>query len=164
MPGRPLLLPVGLISAFVPIDRFFIRSGCDEKWWTAEGYFQTGSERLDRVYGWMEGIRRHAPQQEIPIIVNVCRNILGAPSTDYQIQRQLQIIIEQLDEGDPRIPSLDALHLDHRVLDAVGSLIANAHYSRAVQNAFVAPVNAVKIKAGRSDLDGRDLMLHVFSA
>jgi uncharacterized protein (TIGR02391 family) len=144
------------------IDRYFIQSGCDESWWTADGYYQTDSERFNRAFGWIEGIRRNKPHQEIPIIVNVCAKMLTAPGIDYQIRKQLEIIVDQLGADRLRSPSLDTLQLDSRVLTASGKLFADGHYKEAAREAFVALIAAVREKSGKTGGMDKDVMIQAF--
>ena len=52
--------------------------------------------------------------------------------------------------------------LDQRVIDAAGDLYAIQHYSEAVRRAFVALINAVRAKSGRTAATDRDAMVQAF--
>jgi len=65
-------------------------------------------------------------------------------------------------QSDSASSLLDHLQLHPLVKEVSGALYRDGHYAQAIFEAFKAVNNLVKGKAGRSDLDGRDLMAKVF--
>lgn len=143
------------------IDRLFLQSGCHQGWWTAEGYFRTSSERFNRVNGWIEGIRKNAPDQERTVLITVCEMALADPMLDYYSAGKLKSVLERL-HGVVSAPSFDLQFLDTRVVEASGALFTNGHYKEAAREAIVALVAAVRDKSGKSGGMDKDAMIQAF--
>lgn len=60
-------------------------------------------------------------------------------------------------------PSFDRLDLDPQLRDRVGPLFRDGHYANAVEDACKVLDLLVKLRSGRDDLSGTDLMQTVFS-
>jgi uncharacterized protein (TIGR02391 family) len=69
---------------------------------------------------------------------------------------------KQLAQPDDGCSIFDQLQLHPLIREVSGGLYRDGHYAQAILEAFKAVNNRVKEKAGRTDLDGRDLMAKVF--
>ncbi len=145
------------------IDGLFIYSGADEEWWTDPPQAQSSS-RVNRVNGWFEGIRRHAPEREVAILREVCDKLLANAYVDQRHREAVGMVIARLDGTPPRpVSGLDRYNLDPRVVRAAGALFDGGHYRQAVLDTYIALNVEVKARAERPDLDGTPMMQTVFS-
>ena len=145
------------------IDGLFIYSGADEEWWTEPLQLQSSS-RVNRVNGWFEGIRRHAPEREVAILRQVCEKFLANADIDQRHREAVAMVIAGLDGTSPRpVSGLDRYNLDPRVVQAAGKLFDGGHYRQAVLDTYIALNVAVKRRAERPDRDGTAMMQQVFS-
>lgn len=72
------------------IDDLFIFAGADATWWL-EPDLKSQSERMHRVYGWVAGVRAHAPDQASEIIIGVAAQLAekeSIPEGDRTFLRQ----------------------------------------------------------------------------
>jgi uncharacterized protein (TIGR02391 family) len=65
-------------------------------------------------------------------------------------------------QADNACSLFDQLQLHPLIKEVSGGLYRDGHYAQAILEAFKAVNNLVKRKAGRADLDGRDLMAKAF--
>lgn len=146
------------------IDELFTTHGADPNWWTKAPIPIHNSRHIDRVSGWLSGITKFAPEKTGPIMLAVLKELKDSGSIVSAEDRRLvseQIARIETFLGVP--PSESRARLDQRVLDAAGPYWASRHFTKAVQNTFVALIEAVKAKAEVPDKDGDGLMRHVFS-
>jgi uncharacterized protein (TIGR02391 family) len=168
--NRLFFTTVGLIGNIVlqshslnGIDQLFTRNGADPNWVTNEP-IPYNSEKQRRVYHWLLGVERYAPNQTFVVAHRVLTELADSASIVTHNHRMLaRNLLERIEQFSgipstrPRRPSLDS-----RVMEAAGDLYANRHYSEAVQRAFVALINAVRAKSGRDAATDRDAMTLAF--
>lgn len=143
------------------IEKLFLESGCEPHWWVLP-FKPTDSERMNEVYGWLDGILLYRADQEGTIVATVCDELL-------QLQRLTEAEREHLETWLACLQTpvtnslLDQLTLHPEVKRVAGPLVADGHYRQALLDVYIALVEAVKTKTGRNDLDGVPLMQQVFS-
>jgi uncharacterized protein (TIGR02391 family) len=123
------------------------------------------SRHIDRVNGWFTGINKFAPEKLMLIMRAVLAELAISGSTVNADDRNLAIRqIQRIDNFlAPPAATQQQPQLDSRVVKAAGSYWASGHYTKAVQNVFVALISAVAAKVNRPDQDGDGLMRHAFS-
>ncbi len=92
-----LLLKIALLCknylVLRTIDLLFLTGGAKRQWWqTPEGVYS--SERVERAYGWIEGIQHHAPQQLESILLKVIEQLVhndDIPENERQWLQKQQI-------------------------------------------------------------------------
>jgi uncharacterized protein (TIGR02391 family) len=144
------------------INRIFINCGAEIDWW-CESSRKESSQRMTHVFGWFEGIRLNALSSLIAISRGVGDLIVADLSVEPRHKGAIKTALERLDgvvrAGDP----LDRFNLHPKVRQSAGRLFQDGHYRMAVFQTYVALIDAVKVKSGRTDIDGTALMQNVFS-
>lgn len=147
------------------IDEMFVVHGADLAWWTKAPVSIHDSRFIDRVNGWFIGINKFAPEKTMSIMRAVLAELAVSGSIVSADDRNLALHqIQRIDAHlNPPTSSQQQGQLDSRVIAAAGSYWASGHYTKAVQNAYVALITAVAVKINRPDQDGDGLMRHAFS-
>ena len=73
------------------IEDLFIDNGCARSWWI-HPLKPVDSIRMKLVFGWLDGIVLYAPEQELPIVIAVCEDILRKPRLPDTARTELQEI------------------------------------------------------------------------
>jgi uncharacterized protein (TIGR02391 family) len=165
--SRELTYTLGLVCrdnfTIKEIDAMFVFSGADDAWWMPPQRADSSS-RFNQVSGWLEGIRLHAPNQEVEIFRGVVEKIWQNSVPGSSARDAMAMVLAKLDGTPaPLIVKLDRYYLHPKVVAAAGKLFEGGHYRQAVLDSFIALNTAVQTKSGRTDLDGTSLMQHVFS-
>lgn len=92
----------------------------------------------------------------------------GIEQAVAQLQAIVELFTERLDDLDETpvsrsLTALSNLDLHPEIRRAVSDLYSNGHYSNAVEDACKALDALVKMRSGKYDLSGTELMLNVFS-
>lgn len=147
------------------IDEMFVTHGADRAWWTKAPVTIHDSRHIDRVNGWFTGINKFAPAKTTRIMRAILAELVVSGSIVSAADRNLALRqMQRLDTYlNPPAPAQQQPQLDQRVIDAAGTYWASGHYTKAVQNVYVALISAVQARIGRPDQDGDGLMRHAFS-
>ncbi len=88
----------------------------------------------------------------------------GKLKTAIEILREkLLAVLGTANSGAATPPSLDALDLDPQLRNRVAPLFRDGHYANAIEDACKVLDLLVKLRSGREDLSGTELMQAVFS-
>jgi uncharacterized protein (TIGR02391 family) len=148
------------------VDNLFLTHGADEGWRIKAGFpDMNASDAMRQVNNWMQGIHQYHPERSLPIALDVLVSLADSGSIvthqDRQAAAHLAAQIAEFLRPPVQAPARKGQH--QRVVDAASSHYASGHYSSAVHRAYEALIVAVRDKAGRPDLDGRDLMFQAFN-
>lgn len=147
------------------IDQMMVTHGADPNWRINAPISIHNSRHIDRVSGWFAGINKFEPSKTLPIMQSVLTELLQSGSTVSYDDRKLvtgQIARIERFLNPPVGPQQQSAY-DQRVIDAASGYWQSGHYTKAVQNTYVALIEEVQKRVKRPDLDGDGLMRHVFS-
>jgi uncharacterized protein (TIGR02391 family) len=150
------------------VDNLFITHGADEGWRIKAGFpDMNASDAMRQVNNWMQGIHKYHPERSLPIALDVLVSLADSGSIvthqDRQTAAHLAAKIAEFLQPPSQTPAARKGQQHQRVVDVASSYYASGHYGSAVHRAYEALIAAVKDKAGRPDLEGRDLMFQAFS-
>lgn len=166
-------LPKGMATAIATIckqaykvftiEDLFVRSGCEPHWQVPPFKPDPDSERMNEVFGWLDGILVHAPAQELEIVRTVCETVMAKPRLPEQARKELEAWLEQLQgTNTPARNFLDEYDVHPTVRRVAGPLVAGGHFNQALLHTCIALNEAVQLAAHQPTLDGTGLMQRVF--
>jgi uncharacterized protein (TIGR02391 family) len=99
---------------------------------------------------------------------------IGNPAsfTRYQartLEKRVALLLAHIEQMEDSIvpaitPPLDQYLFHHDIKKVSGDLLRDGHYKQAALEAFICVIERVKVQSGRIDLDGDNLMNHVFGS
>ena len=143
------------------INDLFMLSGCESNWWSAPSE-NHGSDRMNRAFGWFEGIKRNAPQKEFEIVRAVCENLIHNEGIPDSEKKQIELLLRK-NNISIQSNNLDLYNFHPKVKEIAGPLFENGHFRQAILDVYIALVEAVKNKSQCNNLDNSPLMQKVFS-
>jgi uncharacterized protein (TIGR02391 family) len=147
------------------VNNLFTTHGAEEGWRIKASFPDIrASTAMLQVNNWMRGIHEYQPGRTLPIARDILASLADSGSiVAHQDRVTAARLVERIDQAMGRIPKSGTSQQHQKVIDTAASLFASGHYSRAVQRAYEALMAAVREKAERPDLEGRNLMFQVFS-
>lgn len=148
------------------VDNLFLTHGAQHEWLIKAPFPDMyAGDAMRQVNNWMRGIVKYHPELALPIARDVLVSLSDSGSIvthdDRKHAANLAAKIMALLQPPSQVPAHPGQH--PRVIAVAQSYWASRHFSSAVHRAYEALIAAVKDKAGRSDLDGRDLMFQAFN-
>ena len=148
------------------VNTLFLTHGAEDGWRVKAAFADmNASAAMRQVNNWMQGIHQYLPDRSLMIAHNVLVSLSEASSIvtsqDRQTATSLDAKILAFHHPPSQTPPRTGQH--QHVLAAAQSHWHSRHFSSAVHRAYEALLSAVKDKSGRHDLDGRDLIFHVFN-
>jgi uncharacterized protein (TIGR02391 family) len=143
------------------IDDLFIFSGCEKEWWSPPQK-EHGSDRMNNVFGWFEGISKNIPEKEIEILKAICENLIMNDEIPAGDKKQIELFLER-NNIVIQADILERYNFHPKVKEIADPLFKNGHFRQAILDVYIALVDAVKKKSECHNLDNSPLMQRAFS-